>query len=361
MTISRTPRPTQRPTPRWAALALAALGLLAAPAAQAAKTVTVKDMGELGTGLGSFAQAINNNGRTVGTAMSPVDFQHRQVAWQGLKISEFDNCCAGFLPTLRSINLGGEVVGDHFATRDDSLPVYWTAAGVASYLPGLSANGFGYANAINNAGKIAGAALDASSDTHAVIWDRTNSVQDLGFLGEPDPGYRHFTMARGINNLNQVVGDGLVGSARHAFLWQNGSYTDLGLGTATHINDQGLIAGYAPGFIPVTWKDGVRKNLPALGGGSTAYGHRVNGINNQGDLVGHAPGTGIGLTKVAVLWRGGKVIKLGNFPGGTTSDATGINDKGQIVGSGNLVDGGPHHALRWTVKGGKVSVAVDHP
>ena len=354
-------RDTLRPALLPVALAVAALGLLATPAAQAAKTVTVKDMGELGTGLGSFANAINNNGLTVGTAMSPVDFQHRQVAWQGLAISEFDNCCAGFLPTLRSINLGGEVVGDHFATRDDSLPVYWSAAGVSAYLPGLSANGFGYANAINNAGKIAGASLDASFDTHAVIWDRTASVQDLGFLGEPAAGYRRFAMAHGINNLGQVVGRGLVGSDSHAFIWQNGSFTDLGLGAATHINDAGLIAGYAPGFIPVTWVNGVRKNLPALGGGGTAFGHLVNGINNKGDLVGYAPGTGIGLTKVAVLWRGGKVIKLGNFPGGTTSYASGINDKGQIVGSGNLVDGGPHHGLRWTVKGAKVSVTVDHP
>ena len=354
-------RDTLRPALLPVALAVAALGLLATPAAQAAKTVTVKDMGELGTGLGSFANAINNNGLTVGTAMSPVDFQHRQVAWQGLAISEFDHCCAGFLPTLRSINLGGEVVGDHFATRDDSLPVYWSAAGVSAYLPGLSAYGYGYANAINNAGKIAGASLDASFDTHAVIWDRTASVQDLGFLGDPAAGYRRFAMAHGINNLGQVVGRGLVGSDSHAFIWQNGSFTDLGLGAATHINDAGLIAGYAPGFIPVTWVNGVRKNLPALGGGGTAFGHLVNGINNKGDLVGYAPGTGIGLTKVAVLWRGGKVIKLGNFPGGTTSYASGINDKGQIVGSGNLVDGGPHHGLRWTVKGAKVSVTVDHP
>lgn len=354
-------RDTLRPALLPAALAVLALGLLGAPVAQAAKAVKVKDMGTLGAGLGSFGQAINNNGRSVGTAMSPVDFQYRQVAWQGLAISEFDNCCSGFLPTLRSINLGGEVVGDHFATRDDSLPVYWTAAGVAAYLPGLSPYGYGYANSINNAGQIAGASLDANFDTHAVIWNRTVGVQDLGFLGEPAAGYHRFAMAHGINNLGQVVGRGLVGSDYRAFSWQNGVYTDLGLGAATHINDQGLIAGYAPGFIPVTWTNGVRKNLPALGGGGTAYGHLVNGINNQGDLVGYAPGTGPGLTKVAVLWRAGKAIRLGNYPGGTTSYATSINDKGQIVGSGNLVDGGPFHALRWTVKGAQVSVALDRP
>jgi uncharacterized membrane protein len=59
---------------------------------------------------------------------------------------------------------------------------------------------------------------------------------------------------------------------------------------------------------------------------------------------------------IAVLWRGGKIINLGHYPGGTNSYATGINDQGQIVGSGNLAPGGPHHALRWTVKGKQILV-----
>ena len=46
---------------------------------------------------------------------------------------------------------------------------------------------------------------------------------------------------------------------------------------------------------------------------------------------------GIALVAVVVLWRGGKAIDLGRYPGGTVSRAYGVNDKGQIVGEGNLV------------------------
>ena len=343
------------------AAALLCAGLLGAPSAQAAKVVTVTDMGELAPGLGSFAEAVNNAGRTVGNAISPVDFQYHQVLWNNLAISDIGYCCGVGLPVHRSINLAGEFVGDYKATRVNRIPVYWSADGVAAALPALGPYGFGTARAINNAGRIAGSSLDAVEDVHAVIWDRTSQVHDLGFMGEPTAGFRRFTEARGINASNVVVGQGLVGSDYHAFKWVNGTYTDLGLGAATHINDSGLIAGFAPGTIPVTWTNGVRKNLPALGGGKIAYGHLVNAMNNAGDLVGYAPAPGAGVFTIAVLWRAGKVINLGHYPGGNNSYATGINDLGQIVGSGNLVPGGPHHALRWTVKGAQVSVALEQP
>jgi probable HAF family extracellular repeat protein len=330
------------------AIALCSAGPLNSGAAPLART-TVVDMGELSPGLGSEANAINNAGRTVGRAMKNTDFQYRQVVWDGLALSEFDNCCSGFLPTLRSINLAGEVVGDYYATRDDSIPVYWDAQGNAAELPALGPYGFGFARAINDNGQIAGASLDANFAIHAVVWERTTQVRDLGILG----------VANGINGLGHVVGNTANGSEQRAFLWRNGATTDLGTGAATHINDAGLIAGYAPGMVPVIWTNGVRSNLRALGGGRTAYGHLVNAINNKGDLVGYAPAPNPGVFTIAVLWRGGRAISLGHYPGGTNSYATGINDAGQIVGSGNLVPGGPHHALRWTVRNGVVSVALD--
>lgn len=51
-----------------------------------------------------------------------------------------------------------------------------------------------------------------------------------------------------------------------------------------------------------------------------------------------------------MLWRKGKAINLGRAGSGTVSRAYGINDSGQIVGEGNVVAGGPMHALRWTVR-----------
>ena len=333
-------------------------GLVGAVNVQAATKVKVTDMGELSPGLGSSADALGNGGRTVGFAMSNVDYQYHQVIWDGMKIRDIGTCCGVGLPSLRSVNLAGEFVGDYRATKAHRIPVYYSAAAVSANLPGLGTYGFGTANAINDAGRIAGSSVDDNFDVHAVIWDRTAQVHDLGFMGDPGPGFTRFSEAFGINASDVVVGYGSLSDGGHAFKWANGSYTDLGLGVATHINDSGLIAGYTPGRVPVTWTNGVKKNLPALDGGKIAYGHLVNGINNAGDLVGYAPAPGPGVFTIAVLWRGGKVINLGHFPGGNNSYAKGINDQGQIVGSGNLVPGGPHHGLRWTVKGQRVSVEL---
>ena len=219
--------------------AILSLGLLGATGAQAARTITVADMGELSPGLGSFAQAVGNSGRTVGFAMSNTDFQNHQVIWDAGVIRDIGNCCGVGLPVLRSVNLGGEFVGDYKATRVHRQPVYYSAAGVSANLPSLGANGFGTARAINDAGQIAGSSVDDNFDIHAVVWDRTSQVHDLGFMGEPDPGFIHYTEAFGINATGVVVGTGLVGSANRAFKWVNGSYTDLGLGAATHINNNG--------------------------------------------------------------------------------------------------------------------------
>ena len=132
---------------------------------------------------------------------------------------------------------------------------------------------------------------------------------------------------------------------------RNGVVKTLDAGFALDINDTGLIAGYAPGLVPVLWRNDVREYLPGLDG-PVAYGHTITSLNNAGDLVGYAFPKSGPLYSTAVLWRNGKAIDLGRYPGGTISAAYGINDKGQIVGEGNIVPGGPMHALRWTVKSG---------
>jgi uncharacterized membrane protein len=99
----------------------------------------------------------------------------------------------------------------------------------------------------------------------------------------------------------------------------------------------------------------VREYLPGLFG-PIAYGHTVTGMNNAADLVGFTFQQTGPLYNTAVLWRNGKAIDLGRFPGGTISAAYGINDNGQIVGEGNIEPDGPMHALRWKVKPGQPPV-----
>ncbi|MBQ0959673.1 hypothetical protein KAK06_12015 [Ideonella sp. 4Y11] len=331
---------------------------LAWPASGQAAT-TVQDLGGLYTGGFSSALALSQSGQAIGIAMRDGDFQIVNAQWSsGGVISALPDCCSGFLAMPASINRSGEAVGSHQATRDHWAAVKWAANGNAQYLPSLGSYGLARAFAINDAGQAVGSSVTDNFAQRAVRWNPDGSVTQLGEMGSPDPGYLAFHEAHGISNKGVVVGTALVGSAFRAFSWKGGQFTDLGLGNATHVNDKGLIAGLAPGRIPVIWKKGTMRYLPGRDGGKRAYGHEVLGINNLGDMVGFGPSPGVGVHSIAVLWRGGAALTLGHYPGGTHSVATGINDAGMIVGYGNLVDGGPMRALRWTVTSTSIQVEL---
>lgn len=107
------------------------------------------------------------------------------------------------------------------------------------------------ANAINNAGQIVGQAEVTATTTHAFLVNSSSSLtmQDLGTLGGSN------SSANGINASGQIVGNSLLtgDAAIHAFLYQNGTMTDLNtltpsgsgwvLENASAINDVGQIIG----------------------------------------------------------------------------------------------------------------------
>ncbi|MFO1337119.1 MAG: hypothetical protein U1F53_02610 [Burkholderiaceae bacterium] len=352
--MSFTPTPAQPPRHHalapWA-LAFGLAGLLGAGQAQAAKAV---DLGVLNGGPYSSARAINNKGQAIGNAMDGVTLSTGQVLWNKTAIQDWSHCCGSGLGVPKAINLSREAAG-YNEGGFDTYPVYWSSNGTAIELPGLpGGNTRGAAGDINDAGVVAGYTRAADGvSRHAVLWQGGALVRDLGFMGSADNGVTNHSRAYGINKAGVVVGDAIVGSEFHAFRWADGVFTDLGPGTALDITDDGTtVYGNAPGLIPVLWRNGVRENLPALGGGKTAYGHWAMAMNNLGDVVGYAPALKAPYFDTAVLWRGGKAIDLGRYPGGTVSRAYGVNDKGQIVGEGNLVPDGPMHGLRWTVKAG---------
>lgn len=121
------------------------------------------------------------------------------------------------------------------------------------------------------------------------------AIQDLGTLGGT------YSYAHGINDLGQVVGNADSATGRHACVWQSGTVTDL------DANGQSSVA---------------------------------NSINNLGQVVGNRI---VGSSSHAYLWQGGTATDLGVLAG-TGSGASGINDKGQIVG-GSQTTGPFGHAF----------------
>ncbi|MDP3389082.1 MAG: hypothetical protein Q8Q40_13840 [Methylococcaceae bacterium] len=181
-----------------------------------------------------------------------------------------------------------------------------------------------------------------------------------------------FFNATAINASGQVVGfDGWgYGGITVADLWQPGSATPTVLGSlwgtndiATAINDGGQVVGYSYGYNSLKratlWQPGSTTpiELGALGGGDhwdyvIGGNSYATGINASGQVIGYSNsysgtyGSGgcnyCGIQH-AVLWQPGSTtpIDLGTpYNGSGFSQATGINDSGQVVGYGNAGNGG---------------------
>ena len=147
------------------------------------------------------------------------------------------------------------------------------------------------------------------------------------------------------------------------FLWRNGHIMALPTlggnnGQAAAINNRGQIVGISettvpdsgcppgkqPGttILPVMWEEGEVRALPTLPGEPDGF---AQGLNNQGQAVG-ATGTCTSFAIHAVLWEDGHAFQLPDL-GHTGSDAYAINDHGQAVGYVSTADGSTIVASLW--------------
>jgi probable HAF family extracellular repeat protein len=269
-------------------------------------------------------------------------------------------------------------------------PVTSTRYSIA-VLPTLGGTSRG--NAINARGLVAGYSLLLDGTRHAALWEN-DAVTDLGTLGGPNssvpwPGISNRGTIVGISETADIdpLGEGWSCSAffssvtNHVcrgFVRTNGVMRALPTlggtnGFATDVNNEGLIVGWsettvhdptcvAPQvlqFRATLWnaRTLAPTELSPLQGDSTSA---ATGINERGQVIGISGDCGVAVgafsARHAVLWDHGTVTDLGNFGGEAWNTPMAINAAGDIVGFSDLpgdADGNSReHAFLWTRKDG---------
>lgn len=266
------------------------------------------------------AFSVNAHGAVAGTAIDLQGYSHGFV----------DDSLFAVDTEARDINDAGAIAGSR-----DGVATLWVG-GLERNLGTLGGSSSA-ATSISNTGFVTGGAARSDGSIHAFLY-RDGVMIDMGTLGgSASTGY-------GVNDAGQVVGSTFTARGyEKAFLWeaQNGM-RDLGTigGTrarALAVNAAGVAVGASTNaaryYHATLWdRSGGVVNLDTLGG-SSSYAYDINGegsvVGTSYDVQGRAR---------AFLWIDGVLFDLNSLIDGTDdwtlTAAYGINDSGQIVGTG---------------------------
>jgi probable HAF family extracellular repeat protein len=204
------------------------------------------------------ARAVNTAGQVAGTAYYPLatgGYEFHATRWEADGSYRDLGTLGGSFAFASGINDAGQVVGYGYIAGGSYHAFRWTEAGGMQDLGTLPGGYSSYATAINATGHVVGYGstyVNGRWDERAFLWTPEGGMQDLGAPPLP-AGYSPYSVALGIDDQGRVSGFAYFaqadGSVRlRAFLWENGTWTDLGgpEGGSSYgrgMNNQGQIAG----------------------------------------------------------------------------------------------------------------------
>jgi probable HAF family extracellular repeat protein len=243
-----------------------------------------------------------------------------------------------FLPALglsaspQAINDQGQVAGIAEVTpRQWHLFLWDDKGGMKDLGPCADARRFNRV-LLNNAGQIAGTAVDPNGSPYAFLQDPNGTQHRLPTrAGEK-------VYISGLNRRGQVVGfSEPARGPRRAFLWDKTTgMRDLALpgtieGVAVGINDAGQVVGYASLQRTNQWRAFLwdpNAGLRELGPSGFGPIHTCH-INNPGFVVGQF-GSSENQTRLST-WTPGKGVQRVRSPGGKLVQTAGLNDGNRFL------------------------------
>ena len=323
--------------------------------AAAPSSYGITDLGTLG-GAVSFAYDVNDAAQVVG--YSPTAFHTHAFLWQNGQMTDLGSLMSNFSAAY-AVNASGTAVGNSPVSNGNPRATMWRDGRIIDLTPDLAVYESSWASSINDAGTWVGSVqLLELPPWHGFVADGFARTP-IGHLGGGS------SFPNDINNARQVVGssytkivDG-VEQVEHAFLWQNGVLTDLGVlpddaeSTAVAINSFGIIVGSSSRINMVTFQE-TRRPFIYDNGSMTAIpvpslDAQAADINDSGVVVGTMKASGGLSGNHAWVYQDGVVTNLNSLvvPGSGLhiAFAYAINNVGQIAGVAVDAQGFSHAVL----------------
>ncbi|MCM3884732.1 HAF repeat-containing protein [Frankia sp. R82] len=283
---------------------------------------------------------MNESGELVGETVRRYDrqaFRWANGVLQPLGFLGGGDGQGGRVSTVAAISTSGIIAGS--STTDTAASHAWRIVHGRMQDMGTLGGDHSTATAVNDRGQVVGASSLPDGTTHAFAWSDSR-IYDLGTLGGSS------STAQAVNNAGWVVGSSTTASGRsHAYLWRRGYMTDLGVlpgdqaSEAVAINRQGnvLVRSIGDRQRAFLWVEGSRTEISLPTGGFDPAG-----LTDDGLVAGMVQSPAGG--SHAATWHQG-VLRQHEGLGGRDSSVVATTSNGMLLGSSATADNGRHAAV----------------